>query len=145
MERVDTQNTLDERYAMVCDALVCLDDALEGVQKYGDDPFSKEYKLMRSAAIHNFETFIDTFWKFIKNYLEVEGIPYALPSPKQIFTAAADAGILKKSDVPAFFRMIDDRNITSHTYRELIAEEIKGRLPGYYELLNQVVYSIKLP
>lgn len=39
--------------------------------------------------------------------------------------------------------MIDDRNLTSHTYREEIAEEIFSRLGNHIEAMEDVLKKLK--
>ena len=51
---------------------------------------------------------------------------------------AALLAFLRDED-PAFFRMIEDRNLASHTYREQTAEEIYSRLPRYAALIGECI------
>ncbi len=41
-----------------------------------------------------------------------------------------------------FLKVIDDRNMTSHSYHEEVAEEIISRIPGYYEGMMVVVKNL---
>lgn len=38
--------------------------------------------------------------------------------------------------------MVDDRTVTVHTYKEVVAAAIFGRLPGYAELIGTVLAAI---
>ncbi len=39
--------------------------------------------------------------------------------------------------------MIDDRNLTSHTYKEEIAEDIFSRFEKYIPILEKIILKIK--
>ncbi|CAG1003165.1 hypothetical protein METP3_03497 [Methanosarcinales archaeon] len=38
--------------------------------------------------------------------------------------------------------MTDDRNLTSHTYHEKVAEEIYSKINDYYKFMNKVYKDI---
>lgn len=46
------------------------------------------------------------------------------------------SGLLAEDDAKKAMQMAEDRNLTVHTYREDLAEEIYGRLAGYVELMG---------
>jgi hypothetical protein len=43
--------------------------------------------------------------------------------------------IIEKQDFEIFEQILQNRNLTSHTYNELLAEEISDRIQKYYPLL----------
>jgi len=134
---------LKARYESVCQAHACLVEALELLDTY--DTYDVLYRHIRSSAIQSFEFTIDTFWKFIKEYMAYKNhTVIENPSPRKIFLEAAAQGFIPKNMLPAFLRMIDDRNLTSHTYREILANEIRDRLPEYCRLLDIVLGQIKV-
>jgi hypothetical protein len=47
-------------------------------------------------------------------------------------------GLADESEVSQLLAMTDDRNLTSHTYVEAVAEAIYEKLPAYWRLLQQV-------
>ena len=48
-----------------------------------------------------------------------------------------------KMSLKKLFSMVDDRNITVHTYNERSAEKLFGRLDRYVELMRKVVNRLK--
>lgn len=86
----------------------------------------------RDASIQRFEFTFELAWKAIKRFGREEGVEP--PSPRQALKAALRLGWIE--DDSAWLTMLDDRNRTSHTYREATAEEIYSRLSGHLERLN---------
>ncbi|MEA1988831.1 MAG: HI0074 family nucleotidyltransferase substrate-binding subunit [Pseudomonadota bacterium] len=78
------------------------------------------------GSIQRFEFCFELGWKLIKKMLmDVEGIE-AL-SPKKALQSAYQLGWIE--DEQAWLKMLNDRNLTSHTYREEYAQEIYSKLP----------------
>ena len=94
--------------------------------------------IVRDAAILRFEYTSETFFgKVIKSYLNVqEGI--ICNSPKSCFKEAFKADLLSEEKTVKIFEMVDDRNLTSHTYHEEIAEEIYKQVGEYWKLMDEV-------
>jgi len=89
----------------------------------------------RDAAIQRFEFTVEVVWKACQAYLEEhEGLEGR--SPKSAVRAARDALLLGDEQSEQALRMIDDRNLTAHTYNETSANEILSRLPDYATLLD---------
>ena len=88
-------------------------------------PFSK---IVRDAAIQRFEYTFEAVWKAAQRHLEiVEGVEAG--SPKGVFRACLEAGILTASQTQQALGMTDDRNLTAHTYNEQVAVRIYNRIP----------------
>jgi nucleotidyltransferase substrate binding protein (TIGR01987 family) len=105
------------------------------------EPFSV---IIRDAAIQRFEFTFEAYWKFLKEYLkEQEGI--ICNSPKACFREIFSIGLLSEQEVVGFLEMTDDRNMTSHTYKEEVSQIIFSKLPGYFSLLNSLLNRIHLP
>ncbi len=89
----------------------------------------------RDAAIQRFEFTVEVTWKACQAYLEEhEGLEGR--SPKATIRAARDALLLTDEQSELALRMIDDRNLTAHTYSETTAREILIKLPAYARLLE---------
>jgi nucleotidyltransferase substrate binding protein (TIGR01987 family) len=95
--------------------------------------------LARDAAVKRFEFTFELSWKAIQRFLEGEGTP--CNSPKNCFKEAYKFGLVP--DSPLWIRMIEDRNLTVHTYNESVAEEIYGRLSSYIPLFEELMESLK--
>lgn len=102
-----------------------------------DEPTSVE----RDAAIQRFEYTVEATWKACQRYLDVvHGI--AIGSPKGCIRRAREVGLLSDEDTARALVMIDDRNLTSHTYNEQLASEIYGRFPLHSKVLERWLDSM---
>lgn len=91
-------------------------------------------RVERDAAIQRFEYTCEAVWKAAQRYLqEVEGI--SVGSPKGSVRASRDVGLITDEQTTLGLEMIDDRNLTIHTYNESLAEEIYRQLPSYADFL----------
>ncbi|MDG6243973.1 MAG: HI0074 family nucleotidyltransferase substrate-binding subunit [Methanolobus sp.] len=112
--------------------------ALGTLKEIMDEPYSV---IIRDAAIQRFEYTFEAIWKLIKEYLiEREGI--VCNSPKSCFREAFRIHLLNESESMQALYMTDDRNMTTHTYHEDVAEEIYRELSGYYVLMDKVYWNI---
>jgi nucleotidyltransferase substrate binding protein (TIGR01987 family) len=97
--------------------------------------------IVRDAAIQRFEYSFESTWKSLKGYLEVyEGI--VCNSPKGCFREALQTGLLSRAEIEVCMIMTDDRNLTSHTYLESLAEHIYTQLPAYLTVLQSLIKQI---
>ncbi len=112
--------------------------ALKTLKEIIDTPYSV---IVRDAAIQRFEYSFEIFWKFLREYLRVrEGI--VCNSPKSCFREAFTVKLLTEEETIKALEMTDDRNLTSHTYREEVAEEIYARIEDYHKLMNKVYQTL---
>lgn len=89
----------------------------------------------RDAAIQRFEFTFEAVWKAAKQVLyEREGID--MGSPKGVIRSCREVGILTEEQTITALEMVDDRNLTVHTYNEKLAEEIYSRLRVYQDILE---------
>ncbi|MBS1988043.1 nucleotidyltransferase substrate binding protein [Candidatus Dependentiae bacterium] len=108
---------------------------------YGYDEIIKSF---RDSLIQRFEYSVDSFWKQIKDYLEIVlGEQLEMKGPKHIVRAAGKDGILSEEEVTQALEMLNHRNLTSHMYREEIAQEISAIIDRYHQLMVRVTQKIK--
>ena len=97
----------------------------------------------RDACIQRFEYSFEAVWKVAKRYLNVlEGVDAA--SPKSVIRSSMDVGLLDESVARNALLMVDDRNLTSHTYNVDLANEIFSRIPVHVEALDIWLASMKV-
>ena len=103
-----------------------------------DEILHEEFSvIVRDATIQRFEYTVEVFWKFVKNYLSsYEGIECY--SPKSCMRELNSIGKVDDGETEIFLKMIDDRNLTSHTYQESVSESIYGNIPEYFQLMNEM-------
>ncbi len=98
--------------------------------------------IMRDASIQRFEYSFESSWKLLKAYLyQVEGL--ACNSPKECFREGLKVGVLSAEETETCLVMTDDRNLTSHTYIESIAEAIFRKLPSYLAVMQTLLRNIR--
>lgn len=85
------------------------------------------------ASIQRFEFCIELAWKTLRDLLlRDHGIEVA--SRKPALQEAFRVGLI--DDEALWLSMLRDRNLSSHTYRERLAQEIFARLPAYLRVLK---------
>jgi nucleotidyltransferase substrate binding protein (TIGR01987 family) len=107
-----------------------LEEALNGQQQSA---------ILVDATIQRFENCIELFWKTFRHLLALEGRETF--SPKESLQAAYQLGWLH--DEQAWLGMLKDRNLTSHTYNELLAEQIVHHVRIYYPEMKQTFEFLK--
>lgn len=91
--------------------------------------------LVRDASIQRFEYSFETAWKAGQRYLrDREGLDRA--SPASVLRSCHAIGLLDENQARLGLRMVEDRNLTVHTYNEKLAEEIYARLDPYCTLME---------
>ena len=102
------------------------------------EPFSL---IVRDATIQRFEYTFEAVWKCLKAYLlEVEGI--TCQAPKSCFREALVTGLLTEEEVVQALQMVDDRNLTAHTYIEEVAQDVYSKANDHYRLMKKLVENI---
>lgn len=133
---------LELRRLAVTKALAQLKSSLEIVES---DEFEQIYDKLRDSVIQRFEFSMDTFWKFLKEYLQDrEKVIIKPASPRNVFRNATTVRIIKEQELKSFLDMIEDRNLSLHTYNEKLAEEISQRIQKHYEMMLLVLKRCKL-
>ena len=94
----------------------------------------------KDSAIQRFELTYELAWKSTKAYLLREKDVIA-PTPRDSFLEAFRARIIK--DNPGWIKMGRDRNITSHTYDENIADKVYENIKGYIVLFEELKNAIE--
>ncbi len=93
-------------------------------------------KVIRDAAIQRFEYTLEALWKAAQLYLRVqEGMD--INSPKGVVRGCFQVGLLTEDQAHWALQMVDDRNLTAHTYNEILADTIFSRLAQHVSLMNE--------
>lgn len=92
----------------------------------------------RDSSIKRFELTFELAWKSIKEYLGYKGI--ISRSPRDCFEQAFRLGIIQ--DNPLWLKMIEDRNLSVHTYNEKLANSVYSHLKDYRQLFISLKNSI---
>ncbi len=101
----------------------------------------KPTPIQRDAAIQRFEYTFEAVWKTAQIYLrEFEGVESG--SPKSTARACFQVGLLNNDASRLVLKMIDDRNLTVHTYNENLAMTIYSHLDSYGRLMKDWLEEI---
>src|SRR5205085_7066556 len=123
---------IKKRYKMALQTLATLKEVLDKIEQGVPEEYVLE---MRDSAIQRFEYSIDTFWKFLKIYLQdYLKMPIESAAPRAILKDALNANLLSIEEFKMVMDGITSRNETSHAYNEDIAEKLAQELPHYYTL-----------
>ncbi|NJD04767.1 MAG: nucleotidyltransferase [Ruminiclostridium sp.] len=108
-------------------------DAAKRLENIINQPEVNDYRL--DALIKRFEFTYELSWKLLKLLLEYKGVEAR--SPRDCFKEAFAIGLINNG--PSWIDMLNDRNLTTHTYKEADAREIAKRVENIYFLL---LYSL---
>lgn len=98
-----------------------------------------ETGLSRDAAIQRFEFCFELAWRSIQDRAREAGLDCR--SPKGCLKLAFQQGWL--DDEQRWLAILDDRNLTVHTYNEATAIEIYGRLRGHLAVLRKLLTALQ--
>ncbi|MBI4583197.1 MAG: nucleotidyltransferase substrate binding protein [Planctomycetes bacterium] len=96
----------------------------------------KKDELYLDGTIQRFEFSFELCWKVLKRCLEYEGV--SARTPREVFKEAFKLGWLTEGD-QHWLKMIDDRNLTCHTYNQSTALALYSRLPGYLQSFRRLL------
>ena len=104
-----------------------------------EQPFSI---IVRDAAIQRFEYTFEALWKLLKEYLKVhEGS--MCNSPKSCFREGLACGLITDDETMVFLEMTDDRNMTSHTYKEEVSQMLYDKMCKYYKIMEKLLGYVR--
>lgn len=128
-----------ERFQTIQKALKALKTAINDYETLQH----KEYLVhLRNSKIQSFEFCTDTLWKFLRLYFKkVSGVDLE-PGPKHVFRYCFKAGITTEDETKHLIKMVDDRNLSSHTYHEELAEELNERVESHYNLMKKILDEV---
>ncbi|MDK9692878.1 MAG: nucleotidyltransferase substrate binding protein [Sulfurimonas sp.] len=92
--------------------------------------------LEKAGVIQFFETSFELAWKLMKDYLEYVG--YDVKSPRDSIKTAFSIELVK--DAQSWLDALMDRNLTTHTYDETIANEVYEKIKYEYIGLLEGLY-----
>ena len=120
-----------------------LQEAAQALQRLEEAACLKNpSELERDGAIQRFEFTAEAFWKAVQAYLlKQEGVECG--SPKGCMRALGETGYANAEEVTSLLAMVDDRNLTAHTYREQLAVEIFAHLEGHQARMAAVLKRLR--
>jgi nucleotidyltransferase substrate binding protein (TIGR01987 family) len=86
--------------------------------------------LEKEGVIQRFEYTFELAWKTLKDYLEDGGLLISPVTPRQVIKEAFAAKIISDGDV--WIKMLDNRNLLSHTYDSFVFEQAVEAIAANY-------------
>ncbi|MGH8530561.1 MAG: HI0074 family nucleotidyltransferase substrate-binding subunit [Nevskiales bacterium] len=83
-------------------------------------------EFIRDSVIQRFEFTYELAWKLLKLRLEAEGV--IARTPKETLQEALQAGFIEDGNL--WTELQRQRNLTSHTYKEKLADEVYAFVTG---------------
>jgi nucleotidyltransferase substrate binding protein (TIGR01987 family) len=96
----------------------------------------------RDASIQRFEFTSEICWKALQELLKQE-YELEVRYPKGCYQTAFQVSLIDEDLCLALSRTVKDRNLTSHTYHEGLAEEIYAHLPAHAEAFRALLNCLK--
>jgi nucleotidyltransferase substrate binding protein (TIGR01987 family) len=97
--------------------------------------------ILRDALIQRFEYSTEAFWKYLKAHLQTKH-NLSANSPREVIRTGLTAKLYSEETSQELLQMLDDRNLTSHTYVEELAESIADRIPDYSKNMSEVMTQL---
>ncbi len=114
-----------------------LEKALQRLKQMLDRPADAD-RANVDASIQRFEFCIELSWKALKRLLFDLG--KEVNFPKEILQEAFQGHLI--DDEISWILMLTDRNQTSHTYDEELADQIFNRLPGHLQVMQETYQKL---
>lgn len=96
-------------------------------------------ELGEMGVIQAFEISYELAWKTLQKFLGQEG--KETRSPRETFRLAAQWGYIDNPQI--WFSFGEERNLTTHTYREDVLTELLNLLPFFVKELEQLIKNLE--
>lgn len=121
------------------DYFYTLEKSINGLQELLENPKMSMISYVSDAAIYRFKKAIDLFWKFLKKVLHWEKIESN--TPRDVLSKAYQYQFIDSEKT--WLQMLDDRNNTSHIYKEEEAQEIFENIKTYLPIFKTTYSKLK--
>ena len=93
--------------------------------------------ISRDASIQRFEFCVELGWKTAKKAMGTSAT-----APKQVIREMAQSGFIE--DVEFWLKSIDQRNLSSHTYNQKLAEEVYAFAISFLKPAKQLLKNLQV-
>lgn len=122
------------------DDLKNLRKTLGELKKYLSLPIQNDRD--RAGIIQALEFTFEQAWKAIQKTAFRQGVE--IGNPKKAFSYAMQNGWIGRDSEPKWLQLLKDRNLTSHTYEELLAKAVLARIQNdYVGLFDNLLRSLE--
>ena len=116
-----------------------LGQALKRLSDVMRHPDVDKNDFMQDAAIRRFGFVIELFWKVLKKILNYEKVEST--TPRDVLAKSFQSKLI--DDEAVWLKMLDDRNNTSHVYRQEDAQSIFKNIKDYLPVLDKTYEALK--
>lgn len=113
-----------------------LDEFTRAVHRLEEAIEQEKNDFIRDSVIQRFEFSIELAWKTAKKTMGV-----TTSAPKDVIREMAQSGYIE--DVAIWLKAIDMRNLSSHTYKENLAEQVYGFACDFLPSLKALVSRLE--
>ena len=106
------------------------------LMKEAIDAFDTLSDLEKEGLVQRFEYTFELAWKTLKDFLEAKGVE--LSFPRDVIKEGFSTQIIANGEV--WIEMLDNRNLTAHTYEEKIFKEVLQNIrTKYYSAIAELI------
>ena len=106
------------------------------LMKEAIDAFDTLSDLEKEGLVQRFEYTFELAWKTLKDFLEAKGVE--LSFPRDVIKEGFSTQIIANGEV--WIEMLDNRNLTAHTYEEKIFKEVLQNIRiKYYSAIAELI------
>jgi len=109
-----------------------LDEFRKALKALGDALALPKTDITRDASIQRFEFCVELAWKTARKIMGTSST-----APKTVVREMAQNGMIDL--VEPWIQAIDDRNLSSHTYNEKIADQVYDAAKAFYPLASELL------
>jgi nucleotidyltransferase substrate binding protein (TIGR01987 family) len=84
----------------------------------------------KAGIIQAFKYTFEQCWKALQQEAASQGVTVA--SPKQAFSFSLQSGLIENRNEKLWLEMLEDRNLTIHTYKKELADQVIERIRAQY-------------
>lgn len=123
------------------DKLISAEQALARFEAILADP--RQDEITRDATIQRFEFTSEICWKALQEVLK-QKYDLEVRYPKGCYQTAFQVALIDEDLCLALGRTVKDRNLTSHTYHEGLAQHIYGHLPAHAKAFRELLNCLQV-
>lgn len=116
-----------------------LEDFRKAINRLEEVLKLEKTEVVRDSAIKRFELCFDLAWKSIKAYAQKQGLECF--SPRSCLKIAFKLNLIEYDEI--WLTILEDRNLTTHMYKEEYANKIYIKLSEYLKLFMSLSSRIE--
>jgi nucleotidyltransferase substrate binding protein (TIGR01987 family) len=130
---------MQEEKSVILGGAIDIESLLKSQRSLGSALGKAKTDLEKFGAIQLFECSFELAWKTMRRILMSKGL--VINNPRDVIREAAANSYIENPQ--AWFVFLDQRNLTTHTYDEAVAEKIFATLPQFYGELATFIKTIQ--